>query len=264
MKTKKIIIAVVAIILGIFIIYKIIKKYKNESYITSNIAIQPYLKNLKENFTVNDFTIHNHLNVDITIQVNRLSKDIKAHSTVTLTPNEVATNFSNGSEIEIYINGGRFKYDKYSNYVIDMPYDNLRIKNLHIGMITDRSIGPTDSFRSTVTSANAIQGQTHVYIHNLSALPLNLQVGSTNFTIDPYQVYTYKGYLHSGVALGTIFKNVNGLYDDYVYLKPFSNIYYGLTSDKQQPAPGQGCNQYSFYDECQRGQTLWPFQDGIY
>jgi len=237
-------ISIGVIIIGIFI-YKSMNK-----------------KSLIENFTIHPFTIHNHLNENIILKINKLSKPIQSKSAATLTPRQVNEFLKNGNIIEVYLSNGL----KYSDYVIDMPYDNVRIKELHIGMVTDRSIGSTDVFRSTVTNANAVRGLAFVNIHNLSALPLNLQVGSITYSIKPYETYIYKGYLHMGVALGTIFKDLSPirLYDDYVYLKPYSDIYYGLTSDENQPAMGEGGMQYSFYDKVQKGQTLWPFEEGIY
>lgn len=248
MHRNNIIIILTAIVIGI-VIYVIINK-KGEKYASPLI----------ENFTIKPFSIFNHLNKPIYLKINKFNTLIEANKSINLTPYQVNEYLKNGNIIEVFL----LDRTKYADYVIDMPYDNIRIKELHIGMMTDRSIGSTDVFRSTVTNSNAVRGLAYTNIHNLSALPLNLQVGSITYNIKPYEVYKYKGYLHTGIALGTIFKNLDGLYNDYVYLKPYSDIYYGLTSDENQPPQGEGGLQFSFYDKVQYGQTLWPFEDGIY
>ena len=257
-KKIKIIIITLTIIFGIYLIYRMIER-KITLFENYNV------KNLREKFTVNPFTIHNHLNENIILKINKFTKPISSKNSSTLTPQQVNDYLKNGNNIEVYLSSNMAKY---CTYVIDMPYDQIRIKELHIGMVTDRSIvGSTDAFRSTVTNANAVRGQAFINIHNLSALPLDLQVGSITYNIKPYETYIYKGYLHMGVALGTIFKDVSAipLYNDYVYLQPYSDVYYGLTSDTPQPKDSVGGGlQYSFYDKVQFGQTLWPFEAGIY
>jgi len=135
-----------------------------------------------------------------------------------------------------------------------------RIKNLHVGMITTRFIGTTDTLRMSTTSGNAVNGNAYLVIHNLSAIPLTLNDGDV--TVPANNTVRFQGYRNQGITLGYYFKDVDGLYPDYQYLQPFSDLYYGVVSDIQQPI--NGCWQTEFNDQCDFGQTLWPFREGVF
>jgi hypothetical protein len=138
--------------------------------------------------------------------------------------------------------------------------ENERIKNIHVGMMTTRYIATTtDSLQMANVQANAGQGNAWLVIHNLTDLPLSFNKGEV--TVRPHSTTRYLGYLNSGVTLGTYFKEDSGLFPDFQYLQPHNNLYYGVVSDIQQPL--QGCLQETYNDDCEYGQTLWPFQDGI-
>jgi len=149
----------------------------------------------------------------------------------------------------------------YTNYVINTRQGE-RIKNLHVGMVTTRFMAnTTDSLHVSTTAANALQGSAWLIIHNTTNIPLELNNGEIK--VDPHSTYRYLGYLNQGVTLGTYFKDPSGLYPDFQYLQPHTDLYYGIVSDLQQPL--MGCVQYDdFNDQCNYGDTLWPFQDGIY
>lgn len=149
----------------------------------------------------------------------------------------------------------------YSDYVVNTR-NNERIKNLHIGMITTRYIGhSTDALRMSTTAGNAIGGNAWVIIHNTTAIPLILNDG--DIKVEPHSTLRYLGYLNQGVTLGTYFKDATGLYPDFQYLQPQSDLYYGIISDLQQPL--NGCLQFEeFNDQCEYGNTLWPLAEGIY
>lgn len=158
----------------------------------------------------------------------------------------------------VIING---KPVHYSDYVVNTRQGE-RIKNLHVGMVTTRVIANTlDSFHLSTTSGNALQGSAWLIIHNTTNIPLELNKGEIK--VDPHSTYRYLGYLNQGVTLGTYFRDDSGLYPDFQYLQPHTDLYYGIVSDLQQTL--QGCVQYElFNDQCDYGDTLWPFQDGIY
>ena len=142
---------------------------------------------------------------------------------------------------------------KYATHIINEP-----IHLLHIGMVTTRFIGSsTDSLRVSTTSGNAIQGNAWLKIHNLTEVPIRL---NDDIEIAPHSVFRYLGYVHQGVTLGTIFKDQDGLYPDFQYLHPDSDLYYGVISDIKQPT--YGCFQLEFHDVCDQNQTLWPFELG--
>jgi hypothetical protein len=146
----------------------------------------------------------------------------------------------------------------YTDYMVDTDADE-RIKNLHVGMITTRYIGgSTDALHLTTTSANAIQGNAWLMIHNLTSLPLRL---NDDILVEPHSTFRYLGYLNEGVSLGTYFVDQSGLYPTFQYLRPDNSVYYGLVSDIRQPL--YGCFQSEFTDNCEYGQTLWPLEDGV-
>lgn len=149
----------------------------------------------------------------------------------------------------------------YSDYVVNTQKGE-RIKNLHVGMTTTRFITDTmDSLHLTTSAANSLGGSAWLIIHNTTNIPLELNKGEIK--VDPHSTFRYLGYLNQGVTLGTYFKDDSGVYPDFQYLQPHTDLYYGIVSDLQQPL--FGCAQVSLYnDKCDYGDTIWPFQDGIY
>ena len=135
-----------------------------------------------------------------------------------------------------------------------------RIKNLHVGMITTRFIGTTDTLRMTTTAGNAVNGNAYLVIHNLTELPLRLNDG--DIEVPAHGTTRFQGYRHQGITLGYYFNDDDGLYPQYQYLEPFSDLYYGVVSDISQPI--NGCWQTEYNDQCDYGQTLWPFREGVF
>jgi hypothetical protein len=153
----------------------------------------------------------------------------------------------------------------YSDYVVATKEDE-RIKALHVGMITTRFIGEGYYLRDVTHAGNATNGMTWVVLHNLTSLPISLNGGKIK--IAPHGTTRYLGTnRHDGVPLGTWFVNDDGLYPTYQYLQPYTDIYYGLTSD-QQSAIASWIWEPEFSDGVGYGkdssQTMWPFQEGIY
>lgn len=137
-----------------------------------------------------------------------------------------------------------------------------RIKSLHVGMITTRTIGDATYLRQAHSAGNAVGGASKVRIHNLSELRLCLNSGTSEEThIPAHGIEQYKGYLNQGVPLGTLFTDADAMYPTFQYLEPHSDLYYGVVSDIQQPL--SGCFQHEYNDRCDYGQTLWPFQEGV-
>lgn len=224
---------------------------------------------IREKYTnTTDFKIYNYLNKSISIDLHdstlnktyTIMAEIKPRSTGGFVQAAVIRFLRPGNMLKFYIfNPGKMEEKiHYADYVIDTEKDE-RIKALHVGMVTARFLGSTDTFREVVTNANAGQGQPWLKIHNLTNIPLKL---NQHIAVEPHQVNRYQGYLHMGVPLGTYFKDDQGLYPDYQYLKPNSDLFYGVTSDLQQSL--DGCWQLEFSDRCDYGQTLFPMQEGIY
>lgn len=202
-----------------------------------------------------DFGIYNYLNVPVTVKVGAttLVAALGPNERYGLPKEQVIKYLTPTSIIEITLVTGR----KYAEIVIDTERHE-RIKNLHIGMITSRFIGKTtDSLRMSTIAGNAVGGNAWLKIHNLTDIPLEL---NDDVVVAPHSEVKYLGYRNQGVTLGTYFKDPNGMYPEYQYLIPQSDLYYGVVSDLKQPV--QGPFQTEFSDDCDSAQTLWPFEMG--
>jgi hypothetical protein len=194
-------------------------------------------------------------------ETNSLVGSIDPLKTEGLTKDKVNKYLAPGTLLRFYVVDPRGRKEHYSDYVVNTR-ENERIKNLHIGMITTRFMAnTTDSLHTTSTAGNAGSGSAWLVIHNTTNIPLILNDGEIK--VEPHSTFRYLGYLNQGVTLGTYFKDTSGLYPDYQILQPYTDLYYGIVSDLQQPL--NGCLQYEeFNDQCNYGDTLWPFVDGVY
>lgn len=241
----------------------------------AEIKSAPRKRKVPTNFLIYNYFPKHSIVVDVvdeSLVTTRLVGAIAPRSTGGLTKQQVRDHLAGGNTIRISIITPK-GIKRYTDYLINLdPRGGERIKGLHVGMITTRFIGSTDGLRMTTTSGNAVSGNASLKIHNLSYLPLNLNggVGEGNdenpasgggVSVRPHSTDRYLGYLHQGVTLGTIFSDDDGLYPDFQYLEPHSDLYYGVVSDIRQPL--SGCWQLEFNDECDYGQTMWPFQEGV-
>jgi hypothetical protein len=242
--------------------------------------IAPRKRKIPTNFLVYNYFPKHSISIDIIKydgkgkrNVFSLIDSIRPKSTSGLTKQQVKDHLQGENVIQIHTISPKGEKKLYTEYMINLdPHGGERIKNLHVGMITTRFIGATDGLRMTTTAGNAISGNASLKIHNLTYLPLNLNGGAQTgnnedpssgggVSVRPHSTDRYLGYLHQGVTLGTIFSDDDGLYPDFQYLEPQSDLYYGVVSDIRQPL--SGCFQLEFNDDCEYGQTLWPFQEGI-
>lgn len=188
-----------------------------------------------------------------------LIKEIPPMKTKSLTHENVKKYIKPGAAFRFNIINADGSETTVSDYVIN-GQSNRKVKNIHVGMITTRYINDsTDSLHLTTTAGNANLGSAWLVVHNLTDFPISFNEG--DIVVAPKSTTRYLGYLNQGVALGTILKEDSGKFPDYQYLKPYNHIYYGLVSDIRQPI--EGCAQNEFNDDCEYGQTLWPFQDGL-
>lgn len=118
----------------------------------------------------------------------------------------------------------------YGVYKLSLPEERA-LKAFHVGMITSRWISMSSAYRTAQNGLNNVQGMPWVLIHNHGPTTLRL---NTNIVIPSGGTVRYKGRDHFGVRLGTVFKDIDGLYPDLIWTVPSTDIYYGVVSDLQQ------------------------------
>lgn len=142
------------------------------------------------------------------------------------------------------------------------PPIGTMFQDLHIGSITSRIGGETwEQLNSATNQGMATGSSTFVRIHNTTNMPLSFNNGKIE--IPPNDYIRFRGYEDMGVPLGFYLVDDQGFYNTFQYLKPFSDIYFGVTSANEQPLNGT-FERYNFSPNYDYAQTLWPFQDGIY
>lgn len=100
---------------------------------------------------------------------------------------------------------------------------------LHIGIVTSQWVGADSDYNIGKSGLNAVQGVPWLYIHNLSNVPLKL---NRWIEIPPESVFRFKGRDHFGVRLGTVFKDDDGKYPDFIFSIPATDLYYGHVSER--------------------------------
>lgn len=213
-----------------------------------------------------DFRIYNYLPRHA-IRVSVVVGDTTTQLVSSISPDSVG-HLTRDQVVSYLVGGNVLRFDvidpdtgvahHFTDYMIDTSRDE-RIKNLHVGMVTTRYIGGSmDSLNMVTPHANAGLGSAWLVIHNPTYIPLRL---NDDIIVQPHSTFRYLGYLHEGVTMGTYFKDPSGLYPTFQYLRPHNHLYYGVVSDIRQPL--YGCWQTEFNDQCDYGQTLWPFQEGV-
>ena len=115
---------------------------------------------------------------------------------------------------------------------------------LHVGMITSRWVG-ADGESSISPGLNAVQGLPWIKIHNMTEYPISL---NNNINISGGGVLRYSGRDAFGVRLGTIFEDQDGVFEDFIFTTPATDVYYGVVSDIQQSLFG-GFQLFSELDD---------------
>lgn len=251
----------VALIVGIVVLVVVLSKSNNPS--PSAVSESRPVKEapVPTNFRVLNYLPNHTARVDILDPDSgenvTLVDKVRSNKSSGITKDKIERYLKPGSVLRVFITDSKGNTKHYTDHVIDHScYE--RIKNLHIGMVTTRFIGKsTDGLRMSTLADNAIQGHSWLMIHNLTELPLRL---NDDIVVAPHSTERYLGYLHQGVTLGTIFQDQDGIYPDFQYLNPHTDIYYGVVSDLRQPLYGPF--QLEFSDDCDPDQTLWPFELG--
>lgn len=194
---------------------------------------------IKENYDGNDFYIYNYLNKPIRVESGKgdvIVAHIGARQSKGLKFSFISKYFLDDHKFNVYllnnVNGVEEKA-LFSEYKFDLP-EGETIKHLHVGMVTARWVGATQD-STAIPGLNAVQGRPWIKIHNLTDRTLSL---NNNIDISPNGVLRYSGRDHFGVRLGTVFKDQDGVFPTFIFDTPATDLYYGVTSDLQQPLFG--------------------------
>ena len=239
---KNIIIVVIIILVCIFLAFFCLRKTKDTHKTKSPN------KPLRENFISEngDFKIYNYLNKPVQIHLldiengemsgikpKVLIDHLEARKTKNIKMEVASKHFTKGNGVIVYTHESDGELKMFSEYKFDVP-EGTTIKSLHVGMVTSRWVG-ADQDSVYIPGANAVQGRPWIKIHNLTDETLSLNY---NIDISPGGTLRYSGRDHFGVRLGTIFKDQNNVFPDFIFTIPATDVYYGVTSDIQQPLFG--------------------------
>ena len=178
-----------------------------------------------------DFKIINYYPTKhIKLTSGKWSKKINNKSVETVPAQKATMLFSPGSFVEIFIRNKQTPgYTFLTKYRINRP-----ISEIHVGQVTTRLSGGMGN-QGLIGASSAVQGHPFLNIHNPTMVPLRL---NNNILVKPNSILAYTGRYHSGVPLGLVLKDVDGLYPRLQLTKPVTDIYYGIVSDTPQPIYG--------------------------
>lgn len=251
-----ILICVLVVLITLYIIFIIRLPHKKDK-------AESFKSTKHHSFQIKNYLIGRPIKIEVENETGEklyISDVIPARGSIGVSESDRLKSFGGGNLIKIYTIENDNKPLLYSKIYIDTGKKEF-IKSLYIGQVTTRFSGTTDVFRQTVTNSVAVNGLPWVKIHNLTDQVIRL---NGKIQVEPHSTVRYQGYLNSGVALGTYFKNDEGIYPEFQYLKPQSDIYYGLVSDLEQSLNGPLHYGDDFSDIIDPGQTLFPFVEGQY
>lgn len=138
----------------------------------------------------------------------------------------------------------------------DVCIGDKPLEQFNVGMVTSKRV---PNFISHNIAPNATSGRDFIRIHNLSKQYLNLNQGFTDgidvnaiprdnigsIVLPPGGVTEFSGWTRLGMQLGSVLKDVNGRYPDFVWDIPSTDVYYGVNSEIEFPKFSG--SQYSFY-----------------
>ncbi len=191
-----------------------------------------------------------------------LVEDILPGEKVKLNKAQIDYYMRRGHHVKVYVKGikrpGKVPQDElFADNVFSLLPKDKTIKNLFVGMITSRWVQTNAQDTSNWVLPNAVQGLPWVHIHNFTDRYLAL---NNNINISPRGRLRYSGSHNFGVPLGTIFKDQAGIYPDYQYTVPNTDIYYGVVSDVQQSLNGGFQADNIFQDD--NFEPQWSFENG--
>lgn len=206
------------------------------------------------------FYIHNHTQKEINITHKRIDTDFGIQ--IARIPPSASFGLNEHTAMGVFGPSAISSDEYYNNISVDDQSGNFTlgrikinsppntlIKALHIGMVSSKTVG-SHLAEDVTPGANAVQGRSRVYIHNLTPRPIRLNY---NIVIPPNNTLIYYGRHYFGVALGTIFKDQDGIFKDFIYTIPATDIIYGINSDVEFPS-------YSGFCQDEKGLTDIPHE----
>jgi len=177
------------------------------------------------------FKVYNYLKKPIRLEVDGgVLLKVEPRDYVTVPDAVVATNFIKGNVFKIVIEVSPQNERVLMNYQLDVP-EGETVKCLHIGMITGKWMGASEDYNIGKNGAVAVQGMPFVHFHNWTDYVLRL---NENINISPNGVLKYTGRDHMSVRLGTVLRDVDGIFPDFIIKTPITDLYFGVVSDLVQ------------------------------
>lgn len=175
------------------------------------------------------FSVFNYLKKPVYLEIDgKRILAIQAQDKASISEAVVATMFIRGKLCKIFIDvpGNPILFTQYT---LNVP-EGETIRALHIGMVTGKWVGASEDYNIGKTG-NAVQGMPFIHIHNWGEGTLRL---NENINVPPNQTATYSGRDHMGVRLGTVLKDANNIFPNYIIRTPITDLYYGVVSDLPQ------------------------------
>lgn len=183
-----------------------------------------------------DFAVFNYLLKSVRLKFsNGKELVVPARSHKTLGLEWFKKHFKSGSKISIWYFDPKkpgLGETHFGDYQTSTP-DHV-IKGFHIGQITSRSVGASTDL-TIGRPANATDGMPYIKIENMTP---NFLVLNESINIGPGGFLRFTGRDHYGVRLGTVLRDANGVFPDYIIKERLDFIYYGVVSDIPQPLYG--------------------------
>ncbi len=214
------------------------------------------------------FRISNHLNCDVEIRVTCMNIHqrwldpsgcraqeisvcaISAKNFMVIPRDDFREYFKEGNFILTYLTKDGSLYSIYKVH-------KSGIKNLHVGMVTSRFLG---SVLPDISKSGNAQtgGRSWIRIHNFSKQLLCFNDG---IFVKPGKSKRYAGRYEIGIPLGFFLRDCTGKYDMFVMEQPCTDIYYGISSDLNQPTFGGLQYGEEFNDRTDQN-FVWLLQNG--
>ena len=182
--------------------------------------------------TSDKITIYNYLSSDIKFSAGDTDVMIPAQSSKKMRYADIINDITPPNKFKVFTSAASSPNDPSLFVEASLnPSWACGPKELHLGMISTRYQQGT----GLAPSVNVMNGIPFIDIHNVTNRPLQF---NDRIIVPPRGQYRYSGLYHYGVPLGQYLKNNDGIFPTFQILKPISDIFYGVVSDRAQPAYG--------------------------